>query len=183
LRIHNDWPDEAFDYRVPQLPSDRIGRTGAFFTEGTFNPAIGEEVYLVVLDTAFEWAPTDNLQVDLRTGLARTDHGLLAFLVWIAKDAGQVVAWFEQFLNPFQPEVVRLLSAAGQQDFFKILLLNSMTQEVWDIVQFENSYSFGSLAGAIAQAIGHEPVTDFEKAQAEFRATYPIEDLLKPDQG
>jgi hypothetical protein len=112
------------------------------------------------------------------TGLVRTPHGVVAFIVWqIAAHAPQE-AFIEQYLNPNHIGTIRLVSSAANQSHFELLVINNQTAEVAAFVDFENVFRFDRLALGMALAIGHEPEGDFAAASQHVMDTMTVQELL-----
>jgi hypothetical protein len=98
------------------------------------------------------------------TGLARTPHGLVAFIVWqIAANSPQEVM-VEQYLNPNNIGTIRLVASAANQTHFKLVVINNQNGEVAAFIDFENTFQFDLLVSEMANAIGYEPEGDFDAA-------------------
>jgi hypothetical protein len=112
------------------------------------------------------------------TGLARTPHGVVAFIVWqIAAQSPQEVL-IEQFLNPNDIRTIRLVASAANQSHFELLVINNQTTEVAAFVDFQNVFRFDRLVSAMALAIGHESVGDFGAASQHLMDTKTVQQLL-----
>jgi hypothetical protein len=112
------------------------------------------------------------------TGLARTPHGLVAFILWqIAAYSPQEVL-VEQYLSPHNIETIRLVASAANQTHFKLVVINNQTAETAAFVDFENVFKFDRLVSGMALAIGHEREGDFAAASQHVMKTMTIPELL-----
>jgi hypothetical protein len=181
---NNQWTRGPIDLELPPLPSDLKGVSGCLLQSGTFDAEIGEETFLVILDTGFEWRDTETEEggeLRLKSGIAQTGHGLLAFLIWVLFENDEQVAYFEQYLDPKNEETLHLLALAGEQEFLKVVFCNSESGLVEDFLEYENVYDLGEFGEALAEMPDEVPEPSFELAQQEFMEEYPVEDLLEDD--
>ena len=181
VRKNNKWAHGTVRLEIPPLSSELQGQTGCLFQEAVFDLDVGNEVYLLVLeDSQFgpAVAATRPFRVLCTTGLIRTTHGLVVFLVWTVAQDSPNETQYEQFLNPNSIEAIRLLSAAGLQSHLKVVIVDTLSSAVLDYFEFENVYGFDRVVEVAASSIGHEPVSDFALAQQEVVSQYSMEDLL-----
>lgn len=181
MRKENCWTLGTRNFVLPALPADMRGRNGCKLHQMTFDASIGEEICAVYFE---EPKYTDQFRrihpfnLIAHSGLARTPHGVVAFIVWqIAAQSHQEVL-MEQFLNPNNIGTIRLVASAANQTHFKLLVINNHTAEVAAFVDFENVFQFGRLASAMALAIGHEPEGDFAAASQHLMDTTTVQQLL-----
>ena len=138
---------------------------------GGFDVIIGNPPYVVYSKVA----PFDLI---VHSGLVRTPHGIVAFLVWqIAASSPQEVM-VEQYLNPQNIGTFRLISSAANQTHFKLVVVNNQSGEVAAFVDFENDFQFDELVSAMATPIGHEPEGDFGTATQHVMNNFTIAELL-----
>lgn len=181
---NNQWKQGPIDLELPPLPSDLKDISGSLLQSGTFDPEVGEEVFLVILDTGFEWRDAEaeeGGELRLRSGIAQTGHGLLAFLIWVLFENDERVAYFEQYLDPKNEQTLHLLALAGEQEFLKVVFCNSTSGLVEDFLEYENVYELEELGAALTEMVDEAPEGTFEEAQQEFIEEYPVEDLLEED--
>jgi hypothetical protein len=166
---------------LPALPADLIGRHGCNFNRMTFDRSIGEKICAISFeepDFADQFNEVRPFNLIAHSGLARTPHGVVAFIVWqIAAHSPQEVL-IEQFLNPNNIGSIRLVASAANQTHFKLLVINNQTTEVAAFVDFENIFEFGRLVSAVALAIGHETEGDFSAASQHLMDTTTVQQLL-----
>lgn len=182
---NNQWTRGPIELELPPLPIDLKDVSGCLLQSGTFDEGIGEEVFLVILDTGFEWRDAESEEggeLRLKSGIAQTGHGLLAFLIWVLFEDEERVAYFEQYLDPASEETLRLLALAGEQEYLKVVFCNSSSGQVEDFLEYENVYDLGELGAALAEMADEAPEPSFELAQQEFMEEYPVEDLLEEEE-
>jgi len=75
-------------------------------------------------------------------------------------------------------DMLRLLSSAGNQTHFKLVVCDNETGEVGAFVDFENVFAFDEFAGNLVKLVGHEPTGDFAAAADHVMKTMSAEDLL-----
>jgi hypothetical protein len=127
------------NFVLPALPADLTGRHGCSLQRMTFDRSIGEEIcaiYFEEPDFADQFSEVRPFNLIAHSGLARTPHGVVAFIVWqIAAHSPQEVL-IEQFPNPDNIGTIRLVSSAANQSHFKMLVINNRTAEVAAFVDF-----------------------------------------------
>jgi hypothetical protein len=181
MQKENRWTHGIKNFVLPDLPADLKGRHGCKLHRMTFDTSIGEEICAVYMeDPNFvdQFREVVPFNLIAHSGLARTPHGVVAFIVWqIAAYSPQEVL-IEQFLNPHSIVTIRLVASAANQSHFKLLVINNRTTEVAAFVDFENVFRFDRLVSAMALAIGHEPEGDFAAASQHVMNTMTVQQLL-----
>jgi hypothetical protein len=129
-------------------------------------------------DFADQYSEVSPFDLIVHSGLVRTPHGVVAFLVWqIAANSPKEVM-VEQYLNPQNIGTFRLVASAANQTHFKLVVVNNQNGEVAAFVDFENLFRFDELVSAMATAIGHEPEGDFGAATQYVMNNLTISELL-----
>jgi hypothetical protein len=181
MRIKNRWLLGVQNFGLSGWPQDLIGRHGCKLHRVTFDASIGEEIcaiYMAEPDFAEQFGAVFPFNLIVHTGLIRTPHGVVAFIVWqIAASSPQEVL-VEQYLNPQNIGTVRLVASAANQTHFKLLVINNQTAEVCAFVDFENVFKFDRLVSEMAIAIGHEPEGDFEAAARHVMKRMTVPELI-----
>ena len=181
MRKENRWTHGIGDFVFPALSANFRGGHGCSLQRLIFDPAIGEEVCAVYMeDPAFvaQFSKVHPFNLFTHTGLARTPHGVVAFILWqIAAHSPQEVM-VEQFLNPQNIGIIRLVASAANQTHFKLIVINNQTAETAAFVEFENVFQFDQLVSEMALAIGHELEGDFAAASQHVMTTMAVPDLL-----
>jgi len=177
----NQWTLGERHFQMPPMPEGMRGVQGCSLHFAVFDPAVGEEVYLLFREEpgyAENYAEVKPLTMLATTGMVRTPHGLAAFIVWqVAVGTPHQIA-LDHYVNPNDMGALRLLSAAGNQTHFKLVIINSMTSAVTAFIDFENTFELGEFAAAMTTLIGHEEVGDFPAASAYVMDHMSVEDLL-----
>lgn len=181
MKKENRWTHGTRDFVFPALSADLKGRHGCNLHRMTFDTTIGEEICAVYMeDPAYvdQFSKVHPFNLFAHTGLARTPHGLVAFIVWqIAAHSPQEVM-VEQYLNPQNIGTIRLVASAANQTHFKLIVINNQTAETAAFVDFENVFEFDQLVSGMALAIGHEPEGDFGAATQHVMNNMTIPELL-----
>jgi hypothetical protein len=181
MKKENRWTLGTQHFVLPALPADMKGRHGCKLHRLTFDPSIGEEicaVYMEEPDFVDQFSEVHPFNLFAHTGLVRTPHGVVAFIVWQIAAHSPQEAFIEQYLNPNHIGTIRLVSSAANQSHFKLLVINNQTAEVAAFIDFENVFRFDRLATAMALAIGHEPDGDFAAASQHVMDTMTVQALL-----
>ena len=178
----NKWTHGKHEFVAPPLPKELLGATGCLLNEVIFDPRVGKEVFLTIYETqeySKSLASLGGFNLFCKSGILRTSHGTIAFLLFSVYDRSDYISSYELFLNPFNTKTIQLLSSLGQQTHLKVVIYDSEVDCLRDLVEFENVFGFSEFVGILAQVIGHEPEIDFTKGQQEAMSKYTIEDLLK----
>lgn len=181
MKKDNRWTHGKVEFVAPPLPPALQGVTGCSFQEAIFDPNVGNEIYLAIFEEsqyAHGLAKLRQFDLFCKTGVVRTSHGPLAFALFTVYDGKEYNSAYELFLDPYEGETIRLLSSAGLQSHFKVLIYDSVQGRLVDLFEFGNIYRFDDFAVGLAKAIGHEPRGDFVRAKAEFMRKYSIDDLI-----
>jgi len=167
---------------LPPLPKEMLGQQGCSLQRGTFDPAVGQEVYLSFREEpgyAEGYAEVQPLTLFATTGMMRTPHGPVAFIVWqIAVGSPHQIA-VDHYVNPQNAASISLLAEAGSQTHFKLLILNNITSTVTAFVDFENTFELSEFAEAISQLTVDEPVGDFGAASQYVMDNMSVAELLE----
>lgn len=181
MRKANRWTHGERDFVFPALPAELKGRHGCNLRRMTFDKAIGEEVCAVYMEepaSVDQFRKARPFNLIAHTGLVRTPHGVVGFIVWqIAAHSPQEVM-VEQYLNPQNIGTIRLVASAANQTHFKLIVINNQTAETAAFVDFENVFEFDLLVSGMALAIGHEPEGDFAAASQHVMKTMTVPELL-----
>jgi hypothetical protein len=133
MKKENRWTLGTRDFVLPALPPDMKGRHGCKLHRMTFDASIGEEIcaiYMEEPDFVDQFSEVRPFNLIAHTGLVRTPHGVVAFVVWqIAAHSPQEVL-IEQYLNPNHIGKVRLVASAANQSHFKLLVINNQTRRL-----------------------------------------------------
>src|SRR5260370_42395836 len=102
MKKENRWTHGIKNFALPALPADLKGQHGCKLLRMTFDASVGEEicaVYMEEPDFCEQFGRVVPFDLIAHTGLARTPHGLVAFIAWqIAAHSPQEVM-AEQYLN------------------------------------------------------------------------------------
>jgi hypothetical protein len=181
MRIENRWTHGTTNLAFPALPANLKGRHGCNLHRMTFDASIGEEICAIYMEEpefADKFCNVVPFNLIAHSGLARTPHGVVAFIVWqIAARSPQEVM-IEQFLNPNNIGTIRLLASAANQTHFKLLVINNQSAALAAFVDFENVFAFDRLVSAMAVAIAHETEGDFAAASQHLVDTTTVQQLL-----
>jgi hypothetical protein len=181
MKKENRWALGTKHFVMPAWPDDLKGRHGCALHRITFDASVGEEVCAIYMEEpefADQYSKVVPFNLIVHTGLVRTPHGVVAFIVWqIAASSPQEVM-VEQYLNPQNIGTFRLIASAANQTHFKLVVVNNQSGEVAAFIDYENTFEFDELASAMATAIGHEPEGDFGAATQHVTSNFTITELL-----
>ena len=180
LKKDNHWRFEVGNWAVPPLPDDWKGVTGSILQRAVFDESLGEEVFLLIFDSATGSPPpkvSPPAGLYIRSGVGFTSNGAVIFLLWKIVENSQLVAWYEQFLNPHSIECTNLLRDLCEQLWLKVLIVDSKTGSVIDMAEFPNCYFDEELLSAAIRN-ANEPSGDFILAQKEFQKNHQGAEFL-----
>lgn len=162
-----------------QIPS----AFGVHFNVGTLQPEVGPEVILLLSERrAFltELRNQGSYQLRLNSGIVKTSAGPIIFLLWWFPPLidGNPFAGYELLISPKPgPSGVDLLTQVASQTHLHLVILDEH-QDVFGVVEFENTYGLGGLVTA-AKKTGSLPTGyDFFKAKEAFLREISQESLL-----
>jgi hypothetical protein len=181
MRKVNQWCHGDRHFVLPPLPDFLLGVWGCRLQRTTFDPEIGEEVHALYLEKPQylqQLGGVHPFNMFARTGVVRTPHGIVAFIVWVIAAGSPVEVLVEQYLNPYEISAIHLLSSAANQTHFKLVVANNRTSEVTAFIDFENVFEFDKLVEGMARAIGHEPMGDFGAAMQHVMDNFSIKELM-----
>lgn len=178
----NRWTGGEVHLVFPPLPPYMRRQSGALFQRFAFSKEVGEEVALFLLDDpefARQLGQLKPFHLAARCGMVHTSAGAIAFILWsVSSQEGHVVD-YEHPLNPFNPETLQMLRAAGCQKSLKVVILDSFSGKSEGFLEFENNFRFDRFATGLATAIAGKPAADFAATQAALRAEFTLEELKK----
>ena len=85
MKKTNRWTHGTRTFVFPALPADRKGRHGCNLHRMTSDTVIGEEICAVYMEEpnfADQFSKVVPFNLFARSGVARTPHGVVAFIVW-----------------------------------------------------------------------------------------------------
>lgn len=179
---NNKWNKGPMHLEFPPLTSQLKGKNGCRIEKAVFDPSIGEEVFIKILDEpiyAKELASTKPFNLFCKTGMVRTNQGIVLFILFIVTNGIEEIITFETLLNPHEMSTVNLLSSWGQQSHLKVVVMDNQKGDILNWYEFKNIFGIGDVVKTIAECIGHEEKGDFILAQQEFHRKYELEDLKK----
>jgi hypothetical protein len=145
----------------------------------TLDPEIGPEVVLIFTENRGflnELGQQGPFQLRLNAGAVNTSAGPILFMLW----------WFPPLVNkrPFagyellvNPGRTGLLELASRQTHLQLVILDEK-QQVFDVVEFTNTYELGRLVEIASQISPQLDRYDFDRARKAFLQEIPQESLL-----
>jgi hypothetical protein len=145
----------------------------------TLAPEIGPEVVLIFTENRGflnQLRQQGPFQLRLNAGAVNTSAGPILFMLW----------WFPPLVNkrPFagyellvNPDRTGLLELASKQTHLHLVILDEK-QQVFDVVEFANTYELGRLVQIASQISPQLDGYDFNRARKAFLQEIPQESLL-----
>jgi hypothetical protein len=181
--LKNQWKHPPRALTVPPLPERLRGKSGCLLARAIFDESVGTEVYLAVLEEP-TWCVAIGearpFKLLCRSGLARTAHGAIVFLLWRVAADSTVESVHEELVNPNHVEALKDLYLLTNQTHLKALIINSQTSKVVDWFEFENNFGFDRPLDLAMKFESEHEFADFEAAMEEFQERYSIGELLNP---
>ena len=119
-------------------------------------------------------------QLRLNAGIVKTSAGPIIFLLWWFPPQidGKPFAGYELLISPKPgPSGTDLLRRAALQTHLHLVILDEH-QEVFAVLEFENTYGFGPLVAATGKIDPLPAAYDFVRAKEAFLREIPQESLL-----
>jgi hypothetical protein len=178
-RIDNRWTRRLVELKFPPPEPGILGRQGVSFQQAVFDPLVGLETYVLILDEpqyARELGAFHSLDVYVREFLVQTSAGPLAVFIWCIGNEGRELVKMEQLLNPFGSLV--LLERAARQTELKVVIGDNQTGEVTGFVAIANNYDFAEFLESMRDAVDRSTPCDFKAAQRAFLREFTVESLM-----
>lgn len=181
MKKENRWSLGTQHFVIPAWPDDLKGRHGCALHRITLDASVGEEVcaiYMEEPDFADQYSKVAPFNLIVHSGLVRTPHGVVAFIVWQLAASSPQEVMVEQYLNPQNIGTYRLIASAANQTHFKLIVVDNQSGAVAAFIDFENVFRFDELVSTMATVIGHEPEGDFDAATQHVMNSFTIGELL-----
>ena len=182
MKKDNRWRHGTMALDLPPIPTEYKGRSACHLQTATLDKAVGDEVLLVIQEDADYGAKLARLNpfhLRCKSGMIRTSHGLVLFLLFRVSEGKRYECAYELFLNPHEMATVQLLSCWGQQSHIKVLLVESSIGQCLNWYEIVNVFGMDEVVAGLARVIGHEPAGDFALAQREVTRDYTLEMLME----
>jgi hypothetical protein len=156
---------------------------GIHFNVATLQAEVGPEVILIFSEIRtflIELRNQGPYQLRLNSGIMNTSAGPIIFLLWWFPPLieGRPFAGYELLISPKSgPFGTDLLNQADLQTHLHLVILDEC-QEVFAVVEFENTYGLGQLVAATEKVNPLPTGYDFFKAKEAFLREIPQERLL-----
>ncbi len=182
----NRWTGGQVNLVLPPLEAADVGASGARFLEVQFQPDVGPEMFLCILEES-EWARRYKLvrELDLyATTLAvQTEIGPVAMVIWRLARGQKTLVQYEHYLDPLNEPTRRLLRRIEAQPRLKLVMRDNRTGETTGFWEFDNNFTLGEFADRLAQAVVGMVAGPFSQRVAEVQRTYRVEDLIAAAKG
>ena len=158
---------------------DQIPDAGIMFVPAILEERVGTEMTILLIDKTpfiYDLARVRPFNLRLKTGLVRTSHGPLMFLLFYVpdpKNQSSVFAMIDNHINPFDPAMIAPCRDLARQSHWHLILVDSEANVV-DLFESDNVYGLGEALDQVVQACASLPHGDFQKAKAEFSLLYTL---------
>jgi hypothetical protein len=182
--LNNQWTHGKTHFVLPPLPPEIRVAEGIIPWRLALDPNVGSEMVLLLLDrTPFvnDLAKIRPFDLRLKTGLVRTSHGPLCFLLFYVPNPmrpGAVYIALDAHVNPFNPQHLVTWRDLARQSHWHLILVGANDKLV-DLFEFKNTFDVGQTLDRIKSLSSSMVEGDFDQAKAEFAATHTVEYLLQ----
>jgi hypothetical protein len=159
------------------------GRNGIVLEITAMHPSIGQEVLAIWFDRSpflEDLAVNESIDLRVRCGLALTEAGPIAFILWWLPpiDKGGLPFVKEHILNPLHAGNRKTVRRLGGQKGLHVAMVG-LGPRILGLHEFENDFGFGHLYSYMeAAAEKGWPGYDFDAALSAFEQTFEIRGLL-----
>ncbi len=183
-RKHNKWQHGLTRFEIPAL-DDYLGmRDGFLPLPVILDPAVGEEVVLVVRDqTPFmeELRQVKPFRLMMKNGCARNDFGpLVFFLFWVENpaDLSAPFSSWDCYFDPKNETQKGLWRNLAAQSHWHLFLVGTAGRQR-GFFEFENNYGLDQALDFFDEACQNVATIDFNRAKERFMNENTIEDLFR----
>ena len=162
---------------------DMVPESGILPMPAILEDRIGSEMVLLLIDKTpfiYTLAKVKPFDLMLKTGMVKTSHGPLAFLLFYVPKVGTPEDPYfahDYHLNPFDSGMMATWRDLARQSHWHLILVDA-DREVQGVLEFKNVYGLGETLGQMSKAVqGWEP-GDFALAKEEFCGQYSLSDLF-----
>jgi hypothetical protein len=172
------------NYVMPPLPPELADTEGIIPWNLVIDPKVGTESCLLLLDrTPFihALAKVRPFDLQLKSGLVRTDHGPLFFLLFYVPDPnrpGEVFTAIDVHVNPYDQQHMSGWRDLARQTHWHLILLG-VDDKLVDLFEFANTFGLSYTIDQVEAVCEKLPHGSFDEAKAEFCATYTLDDLMQ----
>ena len=191
FKLNNKWEIEKVHFILPELPQELHQMEGILPFNLALDSKIGTEVVLLWFDRTpfiYELAKVKPFRLHLHSGLSRTSHGPIGFLVFFVPDPNNADIPFAStdcHINPFNPQHLSTFRDLARQSHWHVVLVDK-EDNVVDLYEFNNNYKLNDTIDHIEEVcldnernallMGSD---SFDAAKQEFCLKYTLDDLLK----
>ena len=179
----NKWRHGLTRFEIPALDDYMGMRDGFLPLPVILDPAVGEEVVLVVRDqTPFmeELRQVKPFRLMMKNGCARNDFGpVVFFLFWVENpmDPSEPFAAWDCYLDPKNETQVRLWRGLALQTHWHLFLVGTAGRQR-GFFEFENNYGLEKALDFFDESCRNIATIDFNRAKATFMQEHSLDDLF-----
>ncbi len=180
----NKWLRGTSMFGLMPLPHELGHAEGILPFNMVVDPAVGSETVLLLLDRSpfiDDLAQVRPFDLRLKTGIVRTAHGPLLFLLFYVTDPrqeGAVLLAIDAHVNPHEPQHMDAWRELARQSHWHLILVGENDKLVHSF-EFENDFGLDQTLAAVEDLSGTPSRGSFDAAKTEFCATYSIDHLLQ----
>ena len=180
---NNKWPEEVSHFVVPQTPPGFFTNPGIYHLQIKAFEEVGYETLLILYDdTDFinEIAAVQPFQFELSPFAVNTTYGPIAgFLFWVVSPSNrnEPFCLFDKPIDISKAYSLEPWKELAGQTHLHLLLLNKQ-QEIVDLFEFPNSFTFDE-AIEIFQNLDKNRIVNYDMAENEYFDRYPLRYLYE----
>ncbi len=180
--MNNKWRKEKCTFDINPLPEHFTGKEGIIPMNMVMDTSIGTETALLLIDRTpfiYDLKKVRPFVLNLKSGLVRTSHGPLLFLLFHVPDPIRKNVPFvtiDAHVNPLDRQHLMIWKDLAQQSHWHLVLVDS-AEKVVDAFEFENSFGLGETLDAVQTACENMRMGSFDDVKIEFSKRYSITDL------
>ena len=146
--LNNKWTGGKQHFVLPPLPVEFQAAEGIAPWNLVLDTKVGSETVLLLFDrTPFvgELAKVRPFNLRLKSGLVRTSHGPVLFLLFYIPDPKRpntVVSAIDAHVNPLDSQHVLMWRDLARQSHWHLILVGA-NDELVDLFEFENTFGLG----------------------------------------
>lgn len=182
--LNNKWMHGTTFFTLPPLSPELQTFEGIGPWNLVVDPKVGTETVLLLLDrTPFihGLAKVRPFVFELKSGLVRTSHGPLLFMLFYIpdpKEPGTVFCALDAHVNPCDPKHMVNWHSLARQTHWHLILVGDADKLV-DLFEFPNTFGLSQTLDQVESVCQKMQGGSFDDAKAEFCDKYTLDDLFR----
>lgn len=180
--LKNKWSNGLANFDFSQIDRQILSYEGIMPIPSVIDPLVGSEMVLLLIDHTpfiYELAKTRPFRLLLKTGLVKTSHGPVMFLLFTIPNPlpGQPpLLHIDAHANPFDIQHMTVWRDLSRQSHWHLFLVDAKQAQA-GFFELENTYNLDATLSKVMKVCQGMPQGNFWLAKAEFCEKYSLEDL------